>query len=46
MNKLRILIGASVESSPVTDAIAESLEFDAKVTIWRSDKFNLSSKNA
>jgi predicted transcriptional regulator len=43
MSKSRIFIGSSVESLPIADAIAENLEFDAEVTIWRSGTFNLSS---
>jgi len=43
MSKPRIFIGSSVESLPIADAIAENLEFDAEVTVWRSGTFNLSS---
>jgi predicted transcriptional regulator len=43
MSKPRIFIGSSVESLPIADTIAENLEFDAEVTIWRSGTFNLSS---
>jgi hypothetical protein len=43
MRKPRIFIGSSVESLPIADAIAENLEFDAEVTIWRSGTFKLAN---
>ena len=43
MTKPRVFIGSSVESLPIADAIAENLEFDAEVTVWRTGTFNLAS---